>query len=743
MSVANTEIPTITSVSPDTGATGDDITDANILTLEGIAEVGDTVQVYDGTILLGAASVNASGDWSFTTPLLADGINVFVATDTNSGGEVSETSSALSVTVQATAPAAPTIATVSGYGAIANGGMNADNVLTLSGTGEANSTVTIDDGAVSLGTAYVNSNGVWSFTTGQLGEGSQSFTAIDTDKAGNVSQTSPVFTAIVETFSRGAPASIGVNMEGAEYSWVGYPTLADLENVKSEGVDLVRLPIAWEMMQPTLDGPLNSTYLAGLESFLNNAASLGIGVIVDLQNYGTYNLNWAADAAASGGNEAPNGPDASKLGSAAVPISAFANFWQQLAAALNGNPGVAGYDIMNEPNNMPTPETWPDAAQAAVNAIRSVDMNTPIVVEGDSWASAQNWPYFNENLNITDHANDIIYEAHQYFDNGSGLYQQTYAQLGDTSETGVQLVAPFIQWLKNNNYSGYLGELGIPSNDPQWIPLLNKVLNDLQANGVSGTVFDYETPDSSPAWWATLIDNNTYNLDIAPVNGVITPAMALIFEHSAPVIELYTPGIETDSFVLSGAAAGDSVVSVFDQGQLLGTTTASINGAWNFTTAALSIGTQVFTASAADSSGDVSEVSAALSVAISGRPSITSFSPDSGQVGDGITNATRLTLTGTGEANSTVQVYDGAALLGAVSVNASGAWSFATATLAPGTHAFTAVDIEIGGNASQASPAMVVTVDTTPPAAPVIVSDRNTGVNQVTLHGTAEANSTD
>ena len=537
MSVANTEIPTITPVSPDTGATGDDITDANILTLEGIAEVGDTVQVYDGTTLLGAASVNASGDWSFTTPLLADGINVFVATDTNSGGEVSEASSALSVTVQATAPAAPTIATVSGYGAIANGGMNADNVLTLSGTGEANSTVTIDDGAVFLGTAYVNRNGAWSFTTGQLGEGSQSFSAIDTDIAGNVSQTSPVFTARVETFSRGAPASIGVNMEGAEYSWVGYPTLADLENVKSEGVDLVRLPIAWEMMQPTLDGPLNSTYLAGLESFLNNAASLGIGVIVDLQNYGTYNLNWAADAAASGGNEAPNGPDASKLGSAAVPISAFANFWQQLAAALNGNPGVAGYDIMNEPNNMPTPETWPDAAQAAVNAIRSVDMNTPIVVEGDSWASAQNWPYFNENLNITDHANDIIYEAHQYFDNGSGLYQQTYAQLGDTSETGVQLVAPFIQWLKNNNYSGYLGELGVPSNDPQWIPLLNNVLNDLQDNGVSGTVFDYEMPDSSPAWWATLIDNNTYNLDIAPVNGVITPAMALIFEHSAPVIE--------------------------------------------------------------------------------------------------------------------------------------------------------------------------------------------------------------
>ena len=37
-------------------------------------------------------------------------------------------------------------------------------------------------------------------------------------------------------------------------------------------------------------------------------------------------------------------------------------------------------------------------------------------------------------------------------------------------------------------------------------------------------------------------------------------------------------------------------------------------------------------------------------------PSITAFSTDSGAVGDGITNDTTLTLTGTAEANSTVKV---------------------------------------------------------------------------------------
>ena len=329
--------------------------------------------------------------------------------------------------------------------------------------------------------------------------------------------------------SPGQPASVGVNMEGAEYSWVGYPALADLQNLKSEGVNLVRLPIAWEMMQPTLNGPLNASYLGGLKTFLNNAASLGIGVVVDLHNSGRYDLKWAADAAANNGIEAPNGSDASVLGSAAVPISAFANLWQQLATALKGNPGVAGYDIMNEPNNMPTPQTWPTAAQAAVNAIRTADMNTPIVVEGDEWASAQYWMSYNANLKITDPANNIIYEAHSYFDNGSGLYSKTYAQQGDTPQTGVQDVAPFLQWLKTNGYRGFVGELGVPSNDPQWIPLLNNVLSDLQAHGVSATVWNYEMPNSSPAWWVSKIESTSpANLNIAPVKGAVTPQMALI-----------------------------------------------------------------------------------------------------------------------------------------------------------------------------------------------------------------------
>ena len=50
---------------------------------------------------------------------------------------------------------------------------------------------------------------------------------------------------------------IGVNISGAEYSWMPFAGAHDLDYLKSMGVGLVRLPISWERMQPTLNGPLN------------------------------------------------------------------------------------------------------------------------------------------------------------------------------------------------------------------------------------------------------------------------------------------------------------------------------------------------------------------------------------------------------------------------------------------------------------------------------------------------------
>ena len=64
--------PTIASFSTDSGTVGDGITNDNTLTLTGAAAADSTVSIYDGATLLGSATANGAGAWSYTTGTLAD-----------------------------------------------------------------------------------------------------------------------------------------------------------------------------------------------------------------------------------------------------------------------------------------------------------------------------------------------------------------------------------------------------------------------------------------------------------------------------------------------------------------------------------------------------------------------------------------------------------------------------------------------------------------------------------------------
>ncbi|MEH2523530.1 MULTISPECIES: Ig-like domain-containing protein [unclassified Bradyrhizobium] len=92
-------------------------------------------------------------------------------------------------------------------------------------------------------------------------------------------------------------------------------------------------------------------------------------------------------------------------------------------------------------------------------------------------------------------------------------------------------------------------------------------------------------------------------------------------------------------------------------------------------------------------------------------PKIAAFTPDTGAVGDKITTASVLTLSGTAEAGSTVKLFDGSTQIGTAKANASGTWSVATSNLATGSHNFTAKATDTAGNTSSASSLLSVKVD--------------------------------
>ncbi len=247
------------------------------------------------------------------------------------------------------------------------------------------------------------------------------------------------------------------------------------------------------------------------------------------------------------------------------------------------------------------------------------------------------------------------------------------------------------------------------------------------------TLLGTATANSSGAWsftTAALSDGSHSFTATDTVSGATSSASAALtvavdtVAPGAPVISNDTV-LNTNQVVLNGTAldqgiavAGE-VVKIYDGSTLIGTTTTNSTGAWSFTTTTLGTGTHNFTATVTDVAGNTSVASTPLSVIINTpvAPTIASFSPDSGTLGDGITDANVLALTGTAAASSTVNVYDGAMLLGTAIANASGAWSFTTATLADGSHNFTATDT-VSGATSSASAALAVTVDSVAPGAP-------------------------
>jgi Ca2+-binding RTX toxin-like protein len=159
-----------------------------------------------------------------------------------------------------------------------------------------------------------------------------------------------------------------------------------------------------------------------------------------------------------------------------------------------------------------------------------------------------------------------------------------------------------------------------------------------------------------------------------------------------------------NTLTLTGSAAANCIVKVYDGVTLIGSTTASADGAWSLTTAALADGGHSLTATATDAAGNASAASAALSVTIDtappAAPAIATFLVG----GDGSDNT--LTLAGSAAANSIVKVYDGGALIGTTTAGATGAWSFTAEALADGNHSFSATATDAAGNTSAASAAV-------------------------------------
>ncbi len=162
-------------------------------------------------------------------------------------------------------------------------------------------------------------------------------------------------------------------------------TKQDLENIKSLGCDVIRLPINLHYMT---DGEPNYTvdplFYYFLDQIVDWTEELGLHLILD---------NHTFDVTAS---------TADDVDQVLVPV------WRQMAEHYKNRSLLVYYEILNEPHGI-TDARWSKVQEEVIDAIRAVDPNHTIVVTGAGWGSYNNLRYL---PNYRD--NNLIYSFHFY-----------------------------------------------------------------------------------------------------------------------------------------------------------------------------------------------------------------------------------------------------------------------------------------------------------------------------------------
>ncbi|NYH96848.1 choice-of-anchor I domain-containing protein [Novosphingobium marinum] len=179
--------------------------------------------------------------------------------------------------------------------------------------------------------------------------------------------------------------------------------------------------------------------------------------------------------------------------------------------------------------------------------------------------------------------------------------------------------------------------------------------------------------------------------------------------------DLVTDG---QGLVIGGTAEPGTTVELFNGSNSLGTTTAGDDGVFSFTVN-LPDGANDLTAVATDTAGNVTAASAPLTVTVdSSAPaapvSLTLDPADDDGANDGVTDQTDgLTITGTAEAGSTVELFDGSTSLGTTTAGSDGSFSF-DVDLDPGTRTITAIATDANGNVGAASAPLTLDIGSAP-----------------------------
>jgi aryl-phospho-beta-D-glucosidase BglC (GH1 family) len=275
-------------------------------------------------------------------------------------------------------------------------------------------------------------------------------------------------------------------------TWI---TTNDLDNIKALGMNLIHLPVWWANFE-TLSGTWRSDAFSKVDWLVTNAWQRGIYTIIDLHGVpggqsvspdtGQQNLNqyWS------------NTNDQAQT----------ALIWQNIVTHYNGNPAIAGYDLINEPIGTPNSAAVWSAYNTLYQAIRAIDADHIIVMQG-TWG---NWDWDMLPNPSTYGWTNIMYEMHEY--------QWDSTTDPAAIEAGAANQVTDFQNHQSWNVPDFIGEFNEFTAGANPTSVWQYAIQQWDNNNINWSVWSYKTAQSlnpnswgvyNPTHWPTTPNNQT------------------------------------------------------------------------------------------------------------------------------------------------------------------------------------------------------------------------------------------
>jgi len=164
-------------------------------------------------------------------------------------------------------------------------------------------------------------------------------------------------------------------------------SVGDLQHIRAEGFDHIRLPVVWQRYTgPEPEFKISGEIFTKADQIVTNATALGLNVIVNLHDFIEFDTNPGANTAW------------------------FEAIWRQVAAHYAEAPSGVAFELLNEPKDAATTVVLNPIYAETIRLIRQTNPHRTIFVGPSRWNSVDELT----NLRLPDDDDNLIVTVHSY-----------------------------------------------------------------------------------------------------------------------------------------------------------------------------------------------------------------------------------------------------------------------------------------------------------------------------------------